>query len=633
MPVFCSRTSSYPLPAHQGHGHFDNMDPLSIFGTCVCIGQLSSSIRDIARSVRGSKMDLQAVASELDSLTKALDVLQPAITSLPQMVDILVNCNDVVEQIRRLLRKHTKGNIITGIQWASTGKDEMASLRLSLESHKTSILALLGTVNFLVSTRIKADVKAQEAVHTLQHNRVVKELANIKALATHKGPLEPRVVASFTPSQLPRRKTHPSKEHQEKIQSNKQTVNVNEKVIGLDNQGKASPAASTGQTRLSTIDSGKITPVAFMNAARSEQDRKQQLRMSRMIGRGGQELQAKQYAKARDTYCKILKEIEHSGYRGTSKQGDEQIFDLQWSCGKAHLRKGDLDQAELMFEQTLHSVSERLGTNHRLAIQIGLDIADLKRKRKIWPDAIRFQTEALRAMESRGGNTHTLCCRERRSLARMYDRAGDIDTSEKYYKLAIACIFRASGHTHEMTIDSLVDLAQFFQKHGVYDDVAGSRRNTLRLRERLETVDEEQSVGGIVDILCLLTGALQSEGRLKEASSTSERAVILAAALSKPNVNHEHPFWVLVANHLYSKQCFRKAENIWRQLWTQLRDKYGPLDVDTVKAMEEVVLCLRRQDLLQGGKLLVDEARKTRSENNCYELKVIVALYRRPKKA
>lgn len=123
------------------------MDPLSIFGTCACIVSLLSYLKGIANSVRGTPKDISSIIHEMDSIKKALELVPPAATALPQISDILKNCNKLVKQIQRSIRKHIKGTFITGIRWASAGKDEMTALRSSIEAHKASINTALSAVH------------------------------------------------------------------------------------------------------------------------------------------------------------------------------------------------------------------------------------------------------------------------------------------------------------------------------------------------------------------------------------------------------------------------------------------------------------------------------------------------------
>lgn len=492
----------------------------------------------------------------------------------------------------------------------------------------------------LTSTKIQAEALAQEKVQTIRYNRLVGDLADIKAILACKEQPQSRAVASIPPFRSPGRKDCSIKDIQEIIRWSKQAVNGSGSVRGLRNQRTVPLAASADRTRCPTFNPETVTgpPVvtkggtaataAFVNHARSKQDHNQQLRLSQMIQSGDEELVAKQYTKAWNTYCKILNELKDFGYRGTSKKGDEQIYRLQQSLGEAFLLLGDLDQAELVFEQTLHDVSERLGEHHGLVLRLRFFIAFLKGERKTWPDAIRLGTEALHATICLRNTDYTVLCTARRFLARMYEHSGDIEMSEKYYRLAIACSVQASGYAHETTIASLVHLAQFFIRHGAYETMVGSHRHKLPFLERVDSADEEESVESVVDLLSLLTNVFISEGRLKDALATGQQAVGLAAKLPAPKVNHKVPFWALVAEHLRSRARFREAENIERGLWTQLREEKGPLHFDTVKAMEGVVDCLLHQGLIQDGILLIDIAKETRCENECHDLKAIVALRR-----
>lgn len=440
---------------------------------------------------------------------------------------------------------------------------------------------------------------------------------------------------------IPRQPLHRTAQVTQKINGlNKQGPTGIRKVFRLDDEGKIVPAGSVRRACSPTLNSGVTngplaistsesrTPAAVTNTARAKQDRYKQLRLSEMIESGDHSLKTKQYNKALETYGKILKEMKELGYQGTSKEGDEQIYRVQRSLGKALMLLGKLDLAERVLERTLKSMAEQLGDDHSLTLRIRFDIAALKSRQRMWPVAIRLHTEALHAVECFRGDDHTFLGEARRSLARLYDLSGNIEKSEKHYRLAIACCIRASGHSNQMTISSIIDLAQFLQKHGVYRTVTGLDRRTLPLFKRLESADEEESVESIVDVLRLLTNAFKSKGRLEEALLTCERAVALAASLPKPDVQNADPFWAQVAEHLYSKNQYREAENIWRALWIQLREKCGLLHFDTRKAMESVASCLLQQGLLHGDKLMLGKCQKTRSEEDCDVLTSILGMKR-----
>lgn len=123
------------------------MDPLTILGTCAAISQLLSTIDTLIRTVRGSRKDLQAVASELESLRRAFHSLPHQANTYHGTPQILKNCNVVLKQIKKSMRKHTRRGVLGNLQWAIDGKDEMAALRSNLEAHKTSLLTCLGGIN------------------------------------------------------------------------------------------------------------------------------------------------------------------------------------------------------------------------------------------------------------------------------------------------------------------------------------------------------------------------------------------------------------------------------------------------------------------------------------------------------
>jgi hypothetical protein len=54
-------------------------------------------------------------------------------------MDIVANCGDVVDQIRKLLEKFDGGGLRKGLKWALAGRDDMDKLRVSLEPHKSAL--------------------------------------------------------------------------------------------------------------------------------------------------------------------------------------------------------------------------------------------------------------------------------------------------------------------------------------------------------------------------------------------------------------------------------------------------------------------------------------------------------------
>jgi len=137
------------------------MDPLSIAGTCVSlvgtITKTSILVTGFVRDVRAARSDLDAVSRELLSLKTVLelladDVAEPAGKGFPetlkkQITGIVSNRSGVIIEIEQTLKKHEGTGLKKSAQWASSGKDDMAKLRSSLEAHKSALEIALDMVN------------------------------------------------------------------------------------------------------------------------------------------------------------------------------------------------------------------------------------------------------------------------------------------------------------------------------------------------------------------------------------------------------------------------------------------------------------------------------------------------------
>src|SRR5881398_3188943 len=131
------------------------MDPLSIAAACVgllsIVTKTSLSITAFVREVRGATRDMDAVSRELLFRkavleTLARDITSPGCGSYPsslaaQIPDILKNCNDVMTQLEKALKKYSGRSAMGSAQWSLVGKQDVDQLRSSLESYK-NVLSL-----------------------------------------------------------------------------------------------------------------------------------------------------------------------------------------------------------------------------------------------------------------------------------------------------------------------------------------------------------------------------------------------------------------------------------------------------------------------------------------------------------
>jgi hypothetical protein len=128
------------------------MDPFTIATTCVgligAIAQLTTQMKSFVSKFRDTRKDLQSVTAELQSLSMCLECLQHDSSSgaftYPAQISkslcaVLTNCENVTTEMQQLLDRSSSANFNKRLQWASHGREQMKSLRSSLEAHKSVI--------------------------------------------------------------------------------------------------------------------------------------------------------------------------------------------------------------------------------------------------------------------------------------------------------------------------------------------------------------------------------------------------------------------------------------------------------------------------------------------------------------
>ena len=128
------------------------MDPFTIATTCVglisAIAQLSSQMKTFVSNFRDTRKDLESVTAELQSLSMCLECLQNDYSnervSYPDNISktllaVLQNCESVTTQMQALLDQNSSSSVNKRLQWAMHGRQQMNTLRSSLEAHKSAI--------------------------------------------------------------------------------------------------------------------------------------------------------------------------------------------------------------------------------------------------------------------------------------------------------------------------------------------------------------------------------------------------------------------------------------------------------------------------------------------------------------
>ncbi|KAI0531531.1 ras-domain-containing protein [Xylaria digitata] len=127
-------------------------------------------------------MELQIVLELLrdDSAINENDVFPEALRA--QVLSVITNCNTVVERINTVLEKHG-ASISTPLNWVVSGKNEVASLKMSLEAHRGSLNLALEMINISLSKSTKEDttVIRSDMVRVTQDTTVIRsDMTRIK---------------------------------------------------------------------------------------------------------------------------------------------------------------------------------------------------------------------------------------------------------------------------------------------------------------------------------------------------------------------------------------------------------------------------------------------------------------------
>lgn len=123
-------------------------EPISIVASCLSIAsvitKLIDGISSFVGNVQEARRDMSDVRKELDAVRtillelrdKGQDLGFDQVPSLKIHVSKVVsNCGSVVTDMKKLLRTMRNGSM----RWVTSGKTQMAKLKLNLEAHKSTL--------------------------------------------------------------------------------------------------------------------------------------------------------------------------------------------------------------------------------------------------------------------------------------------------------------------------------------------------------------------------------------------------------------------------------------------------------------------------------------------------------------
>ncbi|CAM1510802.1 Fc.00g083150.m01.CDS01 [Cosmosporella sp. VM-42] len=148
------------------------MDPLSITTGCLALAQAVAksaiAVNRFIRSCRDARSDLMTLHAKLNELKLVLELLQydaSTATTIPdglqqQVVSMITRYGAVVADIDAVIDLHTQRRRTDGMRWAWDGKDKVAVLRQSLETHRGALMLAVETMQLCLAKEIKADTTA-----------------------------------------------------------------------------------------------------------------------------------------------------------------------------------------------------------------------------------------------------------------------------------------------------------------------------------------------------------------------------------------------------------------------------------------------------------------------------------------
>lgn len=147
------------------------MDPLSITAGCVALlGNLAGAGLAISNFIHGYKEaagDFVTITRELGELRTIASMLQRSCDNSsaspipeelrPKIAAILKNCDDVVLQVQGLVDKYMASGKKGAAKWALRGREDVAKLQISLETHRNALGLTLGVISVSLMKAVKDD--------------------------------------------------------------------------------------------------------------------------------------------------------------------------------------------------------------------------------------------------------------------------------------------------------------------------------------------------------------------------------------------------------------------------------------------------------------------------------------------
>jgi hypothetical protein len=143
------------------------MDPLSITLSCISLlktlASVSETLYKFIKNFRGARVELGAIDEELATLRRIVELIQhdcethkrDDAAAFPgavqaQLTIVLNNCRVVIEDLAKLLEKHSTSKLGVGGFWATSGKKDAAKIQSTLTTHTGALNLALSLLEMQV---------------------------------------------------------------------------------------------------------------------------------------------------------------------------------------------------------------------------------------------------------------------------------------------------------------------------------------------------------------------------------------------------------------------------------------------------------------------------------------------------
>lgn len=196
-------------------------------------------------------------------------------------------------------------------------------------------------------------------------------------------------------------------------------------------------------------------------------------------------------------------------------------------------KQARFSEAELLFQQALHTAEQALGAQHPLVAQVLLGLARLYNMQGKYEQAEPLCEKALYIREQMLGTNHLLIAEALHGLAIPYIRQGKYEQAEHLLQQALHIREQALGAKHFQVTPLLHDLANLYTKQRKYEQAKPLYKRALQISR--QTLGSEHIE--VARLLSALATLYFEQAIYAQAKPLYQRALALRQRLLPP----EHP--------------------------------------------------------------------------------------------